>query len=304
MAVAQLRIKSVQPNVYRLRANNVVEELFEFTPLSCDQYRIGIGDRYFTTFMEHWRGSMELIRHQLESVFYGEDAIIKIANELDGTVLSIEHRRILDEVICVDDGYRYTYKDYAKVTIQSHAFELIPIIVGYCNYKDTIRTFYEGLLRMALLHDNEKYDHTPGRIEAYNMYKSPLIEHFLNNEKSDSCKSSTRQVRVKEIVIINPDYDSCLINHESCAIDIGDLLDEQGTPVEMPALEAWCREIKAVIVESAVGRDVAFDWADWHRRGIELAKQLRKQLPVCYDLWYSVPSEDKSGIIKDSILII
>lgn len=300
-AVAQLRIKSVQPNVYRLRACDVVEERFDFTPLCSDEYRIGIGDRHFTTFMV---GDLELIRYQLESIFYGENATIKVAYEYDETVMKIEHRSILDEIIRTNEGYRYTYKDYAKVTIQPNSFVQTPIIAGYCNYTDTIRTFYEGLLRMALLHDKKEYDYIPGCIEAYNMCKSPLIETFLNNNKRDSCKSSIRQVRIKEIVTISPDYDYFLIDQENYTIDLGDLPDEQGNPIVMPELETWQSEIKHLIVEAAVGRDVFFDWADWHRRGIELAKRLRKQLPTYYDLWYSAPSEDKSGIIKDKILII
>ena len=304
IAVAQLRIKSTLPSVYRLKAYDVIIDELEFSPLSCDQYRIGIGDRNFTSYMVHRCANLELIRHQLESVYYREDATIKIFDELDDCVLKIEHKSILDEVIHIEDGYRYTYKDFAKVTIQPNSFVLTPIIVGYCELNNAIRSFYEGLLRMALLHDEKEYDHTPGRIEAYNMCKSPLIETYLSDNKISFCKSSIRQVRITEILTISPDYDYYLINQDNCAIDIGDLHDEHGCTIEMPELEAWSSEIRRAIVDTAVGQDVAFDWNNWHIRGIKLAKQLRRQLPSCYDLWYNAPSEDKSGIIKNEILII
>lgn len=304
VAVAQLRIKSALPSVYQLRACNVVEETFEFTVLDYDKYRLGVGNRCFTTFMMPYGRELELIRHQLESVFYGEVALIKILFDELETVLEIEQKSILDEVICINGGYRYTYKEYAKVTIQPNGFTLTPIIVGYCNLKETVRTLYEGLLRMALLHKEKGANYSLGLIEAYNMCKSPLIETYLSDDKISRCKSSVRQVRIMDIVTISPDYDCCLINQYNCAIDISDLHDEQGSPIEMPELEVWSSEIKHLIVESEVGRDIVYDWHNWHKRGMELAKQLRKKLPRSCDLWYDPPFEDKSGAIMQKILIM
>ena len=47
-----------------------------------------------------------------------------------------------------------------------------------------------------------------------------------------------------------------------------------------------------------------FEWEDWHKRGIELAKQLRAKLPKSCDLWYDAPFEDKSGTIKERFLVM
>ena len=118
-------------------------------------------------------------------------------------MLEIEQKSILDEVICINGGYRYTYKEYAKVTIQPNGFTLTPIIVGYCNIKETVRTFYEGLLRMALLHKEKGGNYSPGLIEAYNMCKSPLIETYLSDDKATL-------YRVRNIILDLTDCDFLL----------------------------------------------------------------------------------------------
>ncbi len=45
-----------------------------------------------------------------------------------------------------------------------------------------------------------------------------------------------------------------------------------------------------------------FDWASWHRRGLELAKEMRKQLPSSVDLWYEHPFEEH--VLQEPMLII
>jgi hypothetical protein len=72
----------------------------------------------------------------------------------------------------------------------------------------------------------------------------------------------------------------------------------------MPELEEWQREICGLIVDVNVGEEVTFDWEDYHKRGIELAKRLRERLSTEYDLWYAAPAEDQSGTVKDAFLIM
>ena len=59
-----------------------------------------------------------------------------------------------------------------------------------------------------------------------------------------------------------------------------------------------------IIIKSETGESYEKDWQDYHRRGLELAKQLREMLSPDFDLWYQAPYEDKSGIIPKPILII
>lgn len=305
ICMRQLEIKACLPNDYRLTASDVIEEEFHFTPLDSEKYSIGIGHRGFSSFITHWSSDLELIRHQLESVAYREDAKIGLNFDDSDTVLTIEHCRILDDINAGESGYGFTYKDYAKVTIEPNGFVYKPIIVGYANCQETVRTLYEGLLKMALLHSEQGCDHdTPSCIEAYNMYKSPLIEDFLCGQTRDRNRSMTRQVRTKKIVTICPDYDYCLEDECQCPIGIEDLCDKQGHPIIMPELEEWQREICGLIVAVNVGEVFPFDWVDYHKRGIELAKKLREKLATEYDLWYEAPAEDMSGTIKERILIL
>lgn len=62
----------------------------------------------------------------------------------------------------------------------------------------------------------------------------------------------------------------------------------------MEAFEKWNKEISSIIVDAAVGKSYEKDWDDYNRRGIELARQLRKQLSPDFDLWYEPPFEDDS----------
>ena len=109
---------------------------------------------------------------------------------------------------------------------------------------------------------------------------------------------------MRKSITLCPDYDYCLENERQCPIDMEDLRDKQGLPIAMPELEEWQREICGLIVDVNVGEEVAFDWEDYHKRGIELAKRLRERLSTEYDLWYEAPAEDQSGTIKERILIL
>lgn len=47
----------------------------------------------------------------------------------------------------------------------------------------------------------------------------------------------------------------------------------------------------------------SFDMKAFHEKGLELAQEIRKQLPNNFTLYYKAPYEDHSGIIKDKVLI-
>ena len=72
----------------------------------------------------------------------------------------------------------------------------------------------------------------------------------------------------------------------------------------MNELLEWHKEIEPIVIASETGSEYKKDWADYHKRGLELAKQLREKLSTDFDLWYTAPWEDKSGTIKRPRLII
>ena len=189
-----------------------------------------------------------------------------------------------------------------------NGFVWYPIIAGYCDYKETIRALYEGLLSFALNQSSEKQSHSDIslRMDMYNAFKSPLIERYINKTHLE------RKPLVKHIFQICPDYDSLgedlTTGYNITIYDSGELdetfYDKKGEKIIMPELAKWQREIHPIVIASETNQPYEKDWADYHRRGVGLAHQLREQLSDDCDLWYTAPFEDKSGIITKSILIL
>jgi hypothetical protein len=228
-------------------------------------------------------------------------------------VLKIKCTSVLDEIFKVGEGTGYRYKDYALVEIQPNEFIHGPTLKGYCNLEQTLKTLYEGLLTLALAHDKEpKEDDEPSQIEAYNMFKSPLIEQYITGMEGSWPKAELRQVRVKRILMMEPDYDEVIFDSEGNPPielegddgNIEELYDKQGNPFKIEGLKEWQEEIIHVVIEGAVGRKVdSFDWKSYHERALALAQKLRATLSSDFDLWYRAPIEDNSGIIPKPILI-
>lgn len=107
----------------------------------------------------------------------------------------------------------------------------------------------------------------------------------------------------KKIIRICPDFD-CYIWEGDAALDLEDLLDRRGNPVVVPALDAWAGEIAPAILALQQGCPCKEpDWADFHKRGLALTRQLRRRLSSDYELWYEPPVEDKSGTITERVKI-
>ena len=111
-------------------------------------------------------------------------------------------------------------------------------------------------------------------------------------------------MKEKQIIRICPDYNYYLWDSDDVAIDLIDLLDNDGRPIIMPELDEWAKENRSIIVASETGYPYEKDWEDYHKRGLSLAHHLRGLLPCNYELWYEAPFEDKSGIIPQSLKII
>lgn len=115
----------------------------------------------------------------------------------------------------------------------------------------------------------------------------------------------------KRIIVICPDYDewgyspSGDISPFSIApdgkIDNEDIYDQDGKPIVLPELYEWQQEIEPIVIASECGEPYEKDWADYHRRGLEIAHKLRKVLSSDFDLWYEAPFEDKSGTVSGEI---
>ncbi|MBR4434000.1 MAG: hypothetical protein IKS80_05790, partial [Bacteroidaceae bacterium] len=290
------------------RTADVVTETFVFNPLNeeyHEHYEIKLGNRGYKTWLTHWDSDMEAIRHELESIVYEYETTIRLPFDTSETLIKIEKESVLDKVTDTGNGTAYDYKHYMLVEIHPNEFVHMPVIKGYCDRKGMIQSLYEGLLRMAMQHPEVGEEDLPSRMVAYNKYNSPLIESYLKEERFGDDRVAVRQVFVKHILTIDPDYDVIGFDEEDVAWgDLEDIYDQQGRPIELPDLVEWAQEMHPIVVASETSEPYEKDWADYHRRGLELAQQLRRMASTDFDIWYEAPFEDKSGTIPRRMLII
>lgn len=315
MCSKQLNVSGVTPGYYTLMTNDIKTEMFTFYPVKdkfVDQYTIGIGDRRYETFLTLWDNDYKQIRHQFEMLAYTQKAEIELFFDMSETVLKIERRSVLDQMIKTEDGTSFKYKEYALVEVIPNRFAKMPIIKGYCDYKKTVKAFYEGLLSLAMANFMHGYPHDHERMLAYNKIKSPIIEHLITGNYRDDTSYETRQQIVKTILTIEPDYDQVFVDEECCSysfdrdglLDEDNLYDREGNPICMKEMYEWQQEIEPIVIASATGQPYSKDWRSYHERGLKLAHELRKRLSPEIDLWYDAPYEDKSGIINHPMLIL
>ena len=304
--VDQFEIKATLPTYYIRRTSDVVVEEFIFEPKDSRAYTIGIGNRKYTTFITHWNFDMEYLRHQLEELVFTGETTLELDYEDSPTVIKLSKTNILDHTEQAGGGTAFKYKDYLYVDIWATELATMPVLMGYCDIQASLRSIYEGLLRMAMLYPEKSLDYyEPDRIVAYNRYKSPIFESILDGrERIDGNEYMDRQVHIKDVLTIDPNYDYIITNLAGHVWNFDEMEDLCGKPVHIEGLKEWCAQIKPVIIDKAVSKDYPMDWEEYHHKGLELAKEIRAVLPKQYDLWYKAPVEDQSGIIKRPILII
>lgn len=311
----QILVKCTWPSDIRKTAKDIQVEEFRFDIIPGNEgenFTIGIGDRSYSTWFSHWDGDLERIRHQFESFTFEQEAEVKITFDTSETIIKMEEVSIIDQINESGKGFNFKYKDYVLVKIIPNGFVAQPILIGYCIKDQVLRRLYEGLLRMALDHPRVGYDYVPGMLDAYNMIKSPIIEDYILGRTvyDRNFSYAIRQVIVKHIITIHPDYDQLFYDEEGC---LG-MIDENGTidfvydrknqPIAVKDFYTWQSKINPIVIESETGHPYSMDWEEYHAQGLKLAHELRKILSPDFDLWYEAPFEDKSGIIKRSHLIL
>lgn len=115
---------------------------------------------------------------------------------------------------------------------------------------------------------------------------------------------------VKHVLTICPDIDQLIVNEEGISLSpdksglIREVYDQNGNSIVFPEMLSWYKEIESIVIASETGEKYQKDWQEYHKRGLELAHQLREWLSDDFDLWYEAPFEDKSGTIPHPILIM
>ena len=298
---------------------NIDELSFRFIEdYSCDTaYEITLGERKFLSSLSDWSNEFEHIRYMLEAICYERKAEVKICFEdAPATIILAEREvRTHDNTYSDEDEYKIM-----EVTVTPDSFVKGPILYGYCRRDKVVNALYQGLLKLAMRHSKwfanepessiiswDKY-----KMVIYNKLKSPLIEDYINKIGVEEYSFRNRQREIKRIFTIDPDFDIIILDEEGCAYycESDDTLElcidenENYITVNIPGIYQWQKEFESATDFAKTKTKDDFDWGGWHKRGMELAKQLREKLPLSCDLWYSAPYEDKSGIIKGRILVL
>ncbi|MCD8292051.1 MAG: hypothetical protein LUC91_11210, partial [Prevotella sp.] len=311
LCLKQLDVKATFPSHYSPMTQDVQIEDFIFEPSNSELYRIGIGNRCFDTWLTHWDNNYEAIRHQLESIIYNDETDIKFSFDTADTIVKLKKKSILKSIKSSDSGYAYDYSHLMRVEIDCEELDKSPILIGYCDCQKAVRSFYEGLLKLALEHSHniidEYYCKEPSFIDAYNIFKSPLIESYIIDKKVDEYKPQKRQQIINEIVIISPEKDSLgLEKNSGVPISVDTTNDEITVKKKKYILKGvadWINEYRKI--QTAKGKrkcNSSFDWQSFHSQGMALAQELRKLLTPDIDIWYKSPTEDKNSKINTLII--
>lgn len=299
--------------------NDVTLEDFSFgftEEYSCDTgYEIILGKRRFKSCLSDWSNELEHIRYMLEGIIYKREAEVKICFEDEPTtiILKERHVRTNENTYSNDEQYKIM-----EVKVIPNSFVKGLVLCGYCRGEQVVRTLYQGLLKLSMRY-SKWFDDGPTHIikwdeyrkVIYNKLKSLIIEDYINKRHVEEFAFRPRQRKIKRIFTIDPDVDTIVWDDDHCAYPCDeDTLElcvddnENYVIITIPGIYEWQQEFESATDFADTKTKDGFDWAGWHKRGIELAKQLRKQLPLSCDLWYDSPFEDKSGTIKESFLVM
>lgn len=103
---------------------------------------------------------------------------------------------------------------------------------------------------------------------------------------------------VKPYFLIHPDFCGCLgyFSFDNCSYGCDDdILELEGydvTPFHIPGIEEWCLEWDEENYKAIHGEPSDFDWDEWHKRGLDLAQQLRQLVPDDIEIVYRKGTED------------
>lgn len=300
---------------------NVNIEKFSFRFIkeySCDtNYEITLGNRKFRSALSDWSNELEHIRYMIEGLAYNRHTEIKLYFEDEPTRIIFSENSVRTD----DDTYSNEIKyDVLTVTIVPNGFVEGPILHGYCRRGQAVKALYQGLLKLAMRYSRwfEQYpENTVAtwdeyKFVIYNKLKSPIIEDYINNIGVEEYSFRSRQWEIKRIFTITPDCTSIILfDDEGCAYSCDEdtlelCIDKEGNyvTINIAGIYQWQQEFECATDFAETTTKEGFDWTGWHKRGIELAKQLRAKLPKSCDLWYDAPYEDKSCTIKEKFLVM
>lgn len=305
-----------------LRSSEINEELLTFDCPAFEKgkrewfydipYVIKLGNREIKSYISD-SNDMDYIRHQLESYCYNHQTQIKLYYEYEPTILNLKRVKVLASTVSIGRGIVYNYDYFMKWEIHPNSFIKESAIYGFCNERQAIKEFYEGLLNIGRIgYEFNDYDYNNrwdyDSLVFYNKIKSPIIERYISKNKEEYNTIVERQRIIHHIFTISPNYTHILgrMTGQSSVVivspnDIVTLYKEEGSKEELcsvtlPGLYEWLNEFNC-------DSDSNIDVEKWHQRGLILAKELKIKLPKDIDVWYGYPFEDVEHYQRRPILV-
>ncbi|MCQ2239300.1 MAG: hypothetical protein MJZ73_08715 [Bacteroidaceae bacterium] len=109
----------------------------------------------------------------------------------------------------------------------------------------------------------------------------------------------------KPYIRIIPDFDCLFLDsegicHEAFDDEIENNEYELGPCFRfaVPGIREWLERYTDATDFAETKTKPSFDWPAWHREGLLFAKEIRRNLPTCYTLYYDPPYEDKSKTLN------
>lgn len=286
---------------------------FHFIPgigrLSDIPYSLALGDNVLGSFLSEWSNDFEYIRHTLEDItfFPVREARVELNDEESPVIIDIKKCRLLRWKDEKAQGAASANDDFLHIHITPDEFAKVPEIDGYCKPKDFIKRLYDGLLWMTRHCNIENWEISA--VDAYKKMKSGIIEGYLKDEDTRYAVQN-RQPEVERIMTIMPDSLWCVLSEfggPEYSVDSDDMLNYgpgENDQVIIPGLYGWYKQFDNAVDYADAKLPDDFPYAEWNNKGLELAHEMRKKLPETIDLWYAGASEDRSGTIKQPILIL
>ncbi len=279
-------------------------------------FTLKLGDSKISSWLSECSTSLELIRHSMEHFLFS-DTNIKLCYDDSPTQIMLKHLDVLERTTTNEYGTFFYWKhDLIRVIVKPDDFHRDDsILFGICKGQQVLKEFYEAFLRVGWWgykyvgeYGKDVWDCPP--MEFYNKIKSPLIEDYICDKKSDDSKARVRQVTVNHILTIWPDIFETISDEGRVAcsyIEENDdfiiWVDDVEYKLHVPGIYQWQKDFErnADFVESKMKED--FDIDSWHKQGLELAAKIREQLPSNIDLWYKAPFEDSKNRDKHPLFI-
>ena len=284
------------PSVNGKRMGEMQIEPFVFDVTKYGSFHVGFGTGpQARTYGYAYFGAecdLDAVRHCLEMYAYTRETEFSMPYDYHYLlVIKLSHERVQEQVHQEDGQCYFSYRDCVRVEIVTDELDHMPVLVGYCDESQTLRTLYEGLLKLAFGQPDEAAAYIgPGKLTAYRKVKSPVLESLIRDgyykRSAGPYHCELRHTRIDDVFVYN---------------GTDQLTDLKGAPYSFDSVEKMTGVTRLEEKCLAVLHDMDESMTS-QARAEKIATMLRDALPKEYDLWMECPADDSSLLGRKMVL--